>query len=343
MLANFKASMQFKYNYINKVRSDEKLAYSRATKILLEICAGTKKEESILFVTDDTSKDICEIMWNNSKEYPNKTIVMMSDRRMHGDEPPLTVAAAMKNTDVIFGITKFSMFHTNARRNAIKKGARFVNMADYSVDMMKNGGLFVDFVEQGKLLDRLSNVLKGKKVHIKSEIGTDITFSIDGREPLRQYGRSLEPGTSSSPPDIETALGPIEGTANGVVIIDGSIPHPRLGVLEEKIKLVLKRGRITAIEGEEEATILRNVLREMNDDAIYILGEMGIGLNDMSKLCNQMLEDEGVMGTIHFGFGNSIAFGGTVDSKNHLDMIFKNPTLSVDERTLMINGELSFE
>jgi 2,5-dihydroxypyridine 5,6-dioxygenase len=332
-----------KVTIINCMRSDEKVVYRNAVQVLMTTCAGAKKDEAILFVTDDTSKEISEVMWNHTRDFPNRAIAMMPDRRMHGDEPPAAIAAAMANADIIFGITKFSMFHTNARRNAVKNGARFVNMADYSTDMMKEGGLFADFIAQGKLLDRLSDVLEGNTARITSDAGTNISFSIEGRKAIRQYGRSIKPGSSSSPPDIETALGPVEGTANGVVVIDGGIPHPELGVLKGKIKLTLKDGRIVSIEGGEEAVILERVLRDMNDDAVYALGEMGIGLNNKSKLCNRMLEDEGVMGTIHFGFGSNITFGGTIESNNHLDMIFKAPTLSIDGRTLMVRGELTID
>ena len=137
-----------KVTIINCMRSDEKVVYRNAVQVLMTTCAGAKKDEAILFVTDDTSKEISEVMWNHTRDFPNRAIAMMPDRRMHGDEPPAAIAAAMANADIIFGITKFSMFHTNARRNAVKNGARFVNMADYSTDMMKEGGLFADLLHK---------------------------------------------------------------------------------------------------------------------------------------------------------------------------------------------------
>jgi hypothetical protein len=44
-------------------------------------------------------------------------------------------------------------------------------MADYSLDMFESGGLFVDFIEQGKLCDRLSDVLEGKVGHVTTKAG----------------------------------------------------------------------------------------------------------------------------------------------------------------------------
>jgi leucyl aminopeptidase (aminopeptidase T) len=289
-------------------------------------------------VTDDTSKAIADIMWNAANSFKNRTMIVMTDRETHGAEPPLTVASAMASADVIFGITKYSMFHSNARRNAVKNGARFANMADYSVEMMESGSLFTDFIGQGKLCDRFSEVLSGNEITITSKEGTKIKASICGSIPLRQYGRSLNPGSSSSPPDIETAICAIQGSANGVVIIDGSIPLPSLGVLNEKITLQIENGRVSKIFGGDEADKLSRILKEMNDDTVYYIGEIGIALNPDAKLMGRMLEDEGVMGTIHFGFGSNISFGGTINSNNHIDMIFKAPTLAVDGRILMEDG-----
>lgn len=314
-----------------------------AARILLTTCTNSGKDEVILFVTDDTSKKIAEVMWEASKDFPKRSLIMMSDRLMHGEEPPASVAGAMAKADVIFGITKFSLFHTNARRNAVKNGSRFANMADYSLDMFESGGLFVDFVKQGELCDRLSDVLEGNEAHVLTKAGTDVVFSIAGRKALRQYGRSLHPGTSSSPPDIETALGPVEGTATGKVVIDGCIPHPDLGILANPITLILDKGNIVDIQGSNEAKTLESVLSSLQDKYVYSLAEMGIGLNDKASLRNRMLEDEGVMGTMHFGFGSSVSFGGSVDSPNHIDMIFKDPTLLIDGRLLIQDGQFVFE
>jgi len=310
-----------------------------AAEILLTVCAGAQKDEKILFVSDDTSAEIADIMWRSSTDYKNRSMTRMIDRKMHGEEPTATVAAAMLQADVIFGITKFSMFHTAARREAVANGARFVNMADYSKEMLSSGGLFVDFEKQGALMDLVSDRLEGETIRITTALGTDLTASICGRKAVRQYGRSLVPGASSSPPDIETAIGPVEGTANGISVIDGSIPFPGLGVLTGFIKMTIKDGVITKIEGGGEAEVLEKGLADLDDPYAYHIAEVGFGFNDSSVFCNRMLEDEGVMGTVHFGFGNNISFGGSVGSKNHIDMVFTKPSVWVDGRRIMENGE----
>jgi len=278
-------------------------------------------------------------MWDCSADFPNRAVARMTDRQMHGAEPPDTVAAAMAQADVIFGITRFSLFHSAARRGAVANGARFANMADYCKEMLSYGGLFVDFEKQGALMDCFSDILEGENIHITTALGTDITASIKGRKAIRQYGRSLKPGDTSSPPNIEAAVGPLEGTANGVVVIDGSIPFPGLGVLSENIRLTIKDGAIVKVEGGKLAGILEKGLAGLNDPDVYHTAEFGFGFNNCSKLCNRMLEDEGVMGTVHFGFGNSLSFGGSIASSNHVDMVITGPSVWVDDRQIMEYGK----
>ena len=311
-----------------------------ACSVLLTTCSNCQKDENILFVTDDTSFEVTGCMWDAAQEYKCKSIVKMGDRTMHGQEPTKIVAAAMESADVIFGITTFSLFHTEARRNAVAKGARFINMVDYKVGMLEKGGLYVDFIEQGKVLDKVAEQIVGDTIRITSAKGTDITAKITGRPAVPQYARSLEKGTISSPPDIECAIGPLEDTSNGVVVIDGSIPHPELGLITDTIKLTLENGKIVDISGGKQAQILARIMKDFKDPNAYYLGEIGIGLNPMCSLNGCMLEDEGCMGTVHFGFGSNTSFSGIIESKFHLDMVFVAPTVTVDGNIILDSGKL---
>lgn len=62
-----------------------------------------------------------------------------------GEEPTALVEAAMLKADVIFRATKFSLFHSHARRDACAAGARDLNCCDYSLEMLDGGSLYTDF------------------------------------------------------------------------------------------------------------------------------------------------------------------------------------------------------
>jgi 2,5-dihydroxypyridine 5,6-dioxygenase len=311
-----------------------------ACRVLLTTCSNCKKDENLLFVTDPTSFSVAQKMWKEASDFPNKSIIMMDERTMHGQDPNRMVASAMNSADVIFGITKFSLYHSRARKDAVAHGSRFVNMVDYKVSMLTTGGLFVDFKTQGKVCSYLKDAMIGDTISITSKRGTNFSASITGRKTVPQYARSLKKGDSSSPPDIECAIGAIEGTANGVVYIDGSIPYPSLGLITDEIKLVIKDSRIVSITGGNQAEELSRILQGFGDDNIYIVGEIGIGLNPKCKLNGNMLEDEGCAGTMHFGFGNDTGFQGIINCPYHLDMVLKTPTIIIDKHIIVAEGEV---
>lgn len=311
-----------------------------ACNTLMTVCSDCKTEENILFVTDATSMPVAQLMWSSAGEFKNKAMIVMDERIMHGQEPPELVATAMAKADVIFGITKYSLFHTDARRSAVGKGARFINMVDYHVSMMESGGLFADFIAQGMVCTKIAEDITGQEIIITSEKGTYLTANVSGKKAVPQYGRSVMPGATSSPPDIECAIGPIETSSNGIIYVDGSIPHPELGLIHDEIKLTVENGRIVKFSGGPQAMTLEKIVREANSPNAYFIGEIGIGLNPQCILNGRMLEDEGCMGTVHFGLGNSRSFFGSIDGPFHLDMVIKSPTISVDGRTLLDNGKV---
>lgn len=307
---------------------------------LLEVCAQCKKDDKILIVTDPDRLHIAQALWDAAEEYPNRSLIMMPTQTMHGQEPTDLVAAAMMEADVIFRPTTFSISSSEAKRNACKNGARDLNCSDYDMRMLESGGLYADFEALGPVVDKAAEYFQGDEVVITTPMGTSITANITGRKNLPQYGRSTIPGQSSSPPDIELAIGSNAGTMNGTVYIDGSIPHPRLGLIKEPIKLVIKDSIITDISGGEQAAILSEILKEYDDPNVYHVGEIGIGMNPACDLTGRMLEDEGCAGTVHFGIGDDRGFDGDNSCPLHLDAVFTNVTLSVDGKTILKDGEL---
>ena len=148
----------------------------------------------------------------------------------------------------------------------------------------------------------------------------------------------VEKGEFSTLPTVEANVSPLEGTANGIIVADGSIPYVGIGVLEEPVTLKVKNGRIVEITGGRQAEMLKNDLAEKNDPNVYNIAEHGVGLNPKCHFCGFMLEDEGVYGSCHIGIGTSTNLGGTVKASCHYDVIMKNGTIKADGKILMENG-----
>ncbi|GAB3057074.1 aminopeptidase [Salinicoccus sesuvii] len=310
-------------------------------KQLFTSVTNLKRHEKVLIITDDNKKEIGEFVYGYAKEYFDTTLIVMPTRKGHGAEPPEAVRGAMENCDVAFGATTMSMYHSKARLETSAKGRlRWVGLQDYALHMFEEGGLTANFDEVASVIDRVSEHYQGETFKLQSPGGTDMVCSIKGREPVFDYGTSKVPGSASFPPNAEVALGPVEGTANGTLVFDGSIPHPKLNILENPVTCKVENGYITEITGEEEANILREILETFEDDTVYNIAELGLGLNEKNVICGHMAPDEGSLGNIHIGIGKNLNFGGHVDSPLHLDLVMRDVTIEIDGRLLMEEGKL---
>lgn len=286
--------------------------------------------------------EVAMALWDAAEDFPNRTLTMMDPRKMHGEEPADLVAAAMQQADVIFRVTKMSLTHTMARKKACQAGARDLNCCDYTMSMLESGGLYTDFEANRKFVDQIAKGFEnGSECRIISDKGTDYTASIKGHKVSPQYGMSTRKGEFSSPPDIECATGAIPFTANGTIVVDGSITHPEIGVLKEPITLEIKDSIVQEIKGGKEAEKFRKVLEEFHDPRVYQVGEIGVGLNPDASLCGRMLEDEGCYGYVHVALGNNDT--NLQDCPFHIDMMFQSPTIFVDEKVILDKGNVVFD
>ncbi len=133
-------------------------------------------------------------------------------------------------------------------------------------------------------------------------------------------------------------MAPQEGTSNGIFIIDKSIAG--LGEVDKPVKITVKDGFATKIEGGTSATQFLKMLESVNDKNAFNIAELGIGTNDKAKIIGNVLEDEKVLGTIHIALGNNTAFGGSIKVPIHIDGVISKPTIFVDNKKIMENGKL---
>jgi leucyl aminopeptidase (aminopeptidase T) len=244
----------------------------------------------------------------------------------------------MQQFDVVFIPTAKSLTHTDARRNASKKGVRVATFPGITKDVMIRG-LNADYKKISRLSIKLKRILeKGREIRVTAPAGTDISFRIDGRTAIASKGLFHKKGESGNLPTGETFLAPVEGTSNGVFVVDGSMAG--LGLVKgSKIRIEVKDGFATRISGGATAKKLSRMLDSVGKNARNI-AEFGIGTNDSVKLSGILLEDEKVMGTVHIALGNNISMGGSVNVPIHLDGVIKEPTVSMDGKVIMKSGKL---
>lgn len=311
----------------------------KGAKTLVDVCTHVQPNEIVLIVTDMTRTGIAEAISAIVLDRGAEPIIMvMKPRQRAGQEPPNSVAEAMKFADVVFVPVSFSITHTHAVKNAAASGTRIIVMTDFSEDMMVHGGLEADFEQLKPTCLAVANSFKqGEKIHLTSPGGTDLKVDITGRPGNALYC-IVEPGEFSTVPTVEANVSPIEGSANGHIVVDASIPYLGIGVISEPIKVEVKDGLITNIEGGYQADVLIKDLESQNDPNVYNIAEIGTGLNPHCRMCGIMLEDEGVISTCHIGIGTNITLGGQIKAAIHYDLLMWHPRIEVDG-TVILDGE----
>lgn len=306
-------------------------------QILLN-CLGIKNNEQVLIVTDTGHKELGKIFWQESLQLGSEAVMMiMNPREISGQEPPLMVVKAMEEAQVSFLVTSRSLTHTQARRNATKRGARIASIPGLSLEAAVR--VFqADYQTIAQRSMAVAEILtRGEKVRITSRQGTDLSFSIQGRMGGGDTGLYNIPGDYGNLPAGEASIGPVEGTAQGVLVVDGSMST--MGLLKEPIILKIRDGYVVEIEGGEEAKHLEEALQPYGKAGRNI-AELGIGTNDRAQIHGLIVEDEKTLGTIHIGLGNNTIFGGKVEVPVHLDAVLRQPTLQIDGETIIEKGKL---
>jgi leucyl aminopeptidase (aminopeptidase T) len=188
-----------------------------------------------------------------------------------------------------------------------------------------------------------SALLKAKKVEVVTKAGTHIEIPLAGWDSgavEAETGLLTEPGLWGNLPAGEAFVVPVLRKTYGTIVVDGSIPNL---VIKQPLTIIVEKGKATNIQPEdcEEYRILSRSFADGGSNS-RVLVELGIGTNDqITAVQGSTIADEKIIGTVHFGFGSSAGFGGSVEAGNHDDLVVLNPTVLLDAIPLIKEGVFS--
>ena len=310
---------------------------------VVRILARVKAGEKVLIVADTDTSVVAEALATAALEItPEVVTTVMTPVSVDGDEPPAIVAAAMLAADVTLLPVSYSISHSTATRNALKKGTRVLSLPATTPDQLVRGGAEGDFEKASPTVRKMGELLTAASTaHLTTPAGTDCRFDLSGRSGNAHDCILDRPGKFSAFPNIEANISPVDGTAEGIIVFDGSIPNLRIGPLRVPVRCTVKQGSIVKVEGGPEADMIRKVWAEMGDAAVYNIAQLAIGLNPaIYMLTGVWAQDHGAFGTVHIGIGTSANLGGTTKAACHFDGMMYHPTLTLDGRVVLEGGEL---
>ncbi|AJE04287.1 aminopeptidase [Geobacter pickeringii] len=225
--------------------------------------------------------------------------------------------------DVIIALSNNSTSHTRFRALANAAGGRFASLPHFDPDMFFTS-MQVDWPRLAVRTGRLAEAVNAAvEIVVESPNGTRMTFGKGGRMAEGDDGLLIEPGSFGNLPAGEVYLAPVEGTSEGVMVLE----YGPTRALASPLELVVRQGRVVEIRGDEphRATLERKFAEsELNRN----IAELGIGTNDRASRPDNILEAEKILGTIHIALGDNSGFGGTVQTPFHEDYVFYRPTLT---------------
>ena len=248
----------------------------------------------------------------------------------------------MMISDLTISLCIYSLAHSRARLEAAARGGRFLSLPMYSWDLLEDEAICVDYrALRGTVISVSKKISNARRIQVTTENGTDVILSALGRVGNACPGYVAKAGDLGSPPDVEANVAPLERETEGLIIVDGSITTPQLGLLSQPLRLNIKAGRVTQIDGgrSRDAAALDALLGDAESKR-RVVGELGIGLNPNARLTGIMLTDEGCRGCVHFGLGSNSTIGGQNDAGYHLDVVIRAATVDVDGSRILDKGEV---
>ncbi len=309
-----------------------------------------KKEDSVLVITDEHTKNEGEAFYTAAIDYGSTTqLYFLPENYRPLLELPSELKAVIEGKTIVLNVFKGLAEETPFRVKLIdrilsNKSVRLGHCPGITKSMMIGGPMNIDYVNMvkkaNKLIERFQNA---KQVHITAQGGTDILLYIENRG-FSTDAKLVDEARLANLPCGEIWCGPIESMGDGLIVCDGSIGD--LGNVSKPLSIFLEKGSIIKIESEDQ-NLVKNVEKLINiDQEARVIGELGIGLNPGAKLTGNLLEDEKALQTAHIAFGNNEDMeGGQNRSKTHRDFLFYKPTMKVtykdgSSKILLKDGEI---
>ena len=310
---------------------------------LLDRCLDVREGERVVLLCDEGTDAavVAGLVEGIELRRATPVVVGMPVPRLPGSEPPSDVAARMLEAGAVIELTSLFIGSSMARRKATEAGVRYLAMPGVRLETFRDDGpLAVDFDTIRADAETIGAAWDGAaRFRLTTPAGTDLTGSVEGRPGRVLHGVARTDGAYMAPPDIEAGTAPVEGTTQGIVVVDADLLFMGQGPLPDPVVIHVKDGEMSGLEGAN-ADRLRDMLARCDDERMRNVAEVSMAFNPAGRVCGVAMETESALGTAHIALGNSMAYGGVVDAVAHLDCVMKDATLELDGRPVMVAGAL---
>jgi aminopeptidase len=327
---------------------------TEAARRVLQKCLRIRPHENVQVIFDHFGLHLTEHFLEAASTLPHMNIAArllpIDDQRRLAERRtlPRDIRTDLASADVfIFCVTdsdETTSFRVAVLRLAKANMLRILHMPGVDVRTMTRGATGINFTSLHRRGQRIANALMDRSEAVIETVTAsgeshELRLSMHGRKPHVCGGRA-DPGEIANFPTGEVFIAPIEESACGTLVLNGSTENAVFHDTEEAI-LFFRAGRLVLGESTfPDRPVSRRLEQHLsahfheNSDHL-LLCELGIGINPaIEELSGDEVWDEKAGGTAHIALGANSPFGGVIDTNYHRDMVFIPRRIRLDGRVL---------
>ena len=266
-------------------------------------------------------------------------------------EIPQAITETLQKANLVIDMTQVPggtspWLYTDSHNKVLAAGVRTL-MVNHPPQVLRR--LLPDPAVAGRARRGAEFLEKAKIIRVKSDAGTDLTLSKQGRIAGLQQGYTDEPGRWDHWPSGGVAAAPLEDSADGTLVLDTGdwiVNFDRM--VSEPIKISIKDGKISDIRGGADAAMLRDWFRLWNDEWAYVTSHIGWGCEHRAIWGASIMDVESYYASMLIAFGSNFfigparhcGLGGKNRSRAHMDIAARNCDFYVDDVLVTRKGQI---
>lgn len=249
----------------------------------------------------------------------------------------------LKDADLLVDLTREGFIHAPLQQTILETGTRIIFVCDAPEVLERNMPTEADKAEA---LAAVQLVRESKVMHVTSRAGTDLTVNLENCHPGFQTGFADDPGRWDHWPSKMVLFWP-EFTDGQIVLAPGDILLPFKEFIRSEVVLEVSGGHIERVSGGADAAILEQYMTDSDDKWARYTSHMGWGMMRTGDwFATEMYSKHEIMGMDARAFaGNFLWSTGPHpflgrDSYAHLDIAMRGCSISLDGRSVVVDGAL---
>lgn len=253
--------------------------------------------------------------------------------------------AALKESDLVLDL--MTLLFSPEQHEILKSGTKILLAVEPPEVLVR---MVPSEADRARVKAATEKIAHAKVMQVRNDAGTDLTCPLGQYPAISEYGFVDEPGRWDHWPSGFALTWPNEGQTQGAIVLSpGDILLPQKSYIRSEIRLTIRNGYATAIEGGLDAELIAEYVASFRDPEAYAISHIGWGLQPRAHWTTLGLYDREATlgmdarafeGNFLFSLGPNNEAGGSRTTACHIDIPMRNCTVLLDGETVVARGKV---